>query len=808
MTIEQDFRHSLRTIRRSPGFAAAAILTVALGVGANTAIFSVVNGTLLRSLPFRAAGQLVAISEESRAAHFTGGVWVNAMHFLEWRKEVRSFQSLALLTGLTENLTGSGEPERLIGARVSANLFPMLGIEPQLGRGFREQEDRPGANHVVVLSHSLWVRRFQADRAILGRTIRLHGEPYQVIGVMPRDLPQAGAGGVEWSRVRTEFWVPFGLRNDELEPFGDFDYECIGRLRPGVSIAQAAAELNSVQARIAATIPEKVDLEATVTPLQDEVAAGWHRALLLVFAAVGMVLLIGCVNVANLLLARAAGRGREFAIRVAVGASRIHLLAQSLTESFVLAAIGGAFGLLVTYASFGFLIAHAPADLPRLDEVHIDARVLLFGLFVTAVSGLLCGLLPALRYARLDPQEGLKTGSHSVTEGRRGQRIRSALVSVEVALSTVCLVALGLLLHSFIQLLQVDRGFDVERVLTVDLSLPDQQYAQLAQRTDFWHRLLPKVEALPGVKSVGISNRLPLTGAGSDNWLIPEGEKLAFSQRPVADMRFVNPGFFRTLGIPLERGRIFAAVDQTHRAAVLSAKTARRLFGNTDPIGKRFHLGDEDSPLITVIGVAGDVRGNGLERAPKWTLYIPYWQRDRLEMALAVRTAMDPMAIAGAVRQQIRNVDPALPVPQFRTMSEVLNASVAQRRFQVFILAIFGGLALLLASLGVYGIVSHAVAQRTTELGVRLALGARPQDVAWLVLRQGMAPVVEGLIAGVVFALLFGRLIAGLLFGVSGHDPAAIGGVIALLAAVAALACWIPAARTMRIDPIQALRYE
>jgi predicted permease len=808
MTLGQDLRHSFRLISRSPGFAAVAILTLALGVGANTAIFSVVNGTLLKPLAFREPGQLAAIAEESRTSHYMGGFWVNATHFLEWRKEARSFQSLAMLSRLTKNLTGGGEPERLIGGRVSATLFPILGIQPQLGRIFREDEDKAGADHVVVLSHSLWDRRFHADPAILGHTIRLDGEPYRVIGVMRQDLPQAGASGVEWSRAPAEFWVPFGLRDNELQPFGDFNYECIGRLKPGVTFAQATAELNGVQAHIAANLPFKVDLGARVTQLQEEVTGRSRRMLLLFFSAVGMVLLIGCVNIANLLLARAAARSREFAIRMAVGAKRWQLLVQSLTESFVIAAIGGAFGLMITYASFRFLIAHAPADLPRIDEMRIDGGVLLFGLLITALTGVLCGLLPAWRYTGIDPQEGLKAGSRSATEGNRGRRIRSALVSLEVGLSTICLVALGLILHSFAGLMRVDRGFDVQRVLTVNLSLPGPQYAQLEQRKQFWNGLLAKLETLPGVISVGLSNRLPLTGGGTDNWVIPDGRKLNLAERPVADMRFVNPGYFRTLGIPRKRGRIFAESDQGQRVGILSADAAAGLFGKEDPIGRRLRLGDVNTPLITVAGVVGDVRANGLQRGPKFTIYMPYWQRDRLEMALAVRTATDPSAITTAVRQEIRNADRELPVPQFRTMTELLDASVAQRRFQVNILAIFGGLALLLASLGVYGVVSYAVAQRRTEMGVRLALGARPADVGRLVLLQGMAPVLAGMAAGIAAALALGKMISSLLFAVSGHDPATICGVIALLSTVAALACWIPAARTMRIDPIEALRYE
>ncbi len=534
MAFRQDLSHAFRTIRRSPGFAAVAIATLALGVGANTAIFSVVNGTLLQPLAFRQPAQLVAISEESRGLRYSGGRWVNAMHFLEWRKEARSFESLAMFSGLTKNLTKDGEPERLIGARVSASLFPMLGVQPALGRVFRDEEDKAGSNRVTILSHSLWVRRFQADPAMLGRTIRLDGEPYQVIGVLPADLPQAGEGGVEWSRVRTEFWVPFGLHNDELVPYGDFDYECLGRLRPGVPVAQAMAELNDIQAHIAARIPMKVDLEAIVTPLQDEITKRSRRALLLLFAAIGTVLLIGCVNVANLLLARAAGRGREFAIRVALGARRFDLLMHSLTESFVLAALGGGLGLIAAYGSLGFLIAHAPADLPRLDEVRIDASVLLFALMITAATGVLSGVLPALRYARVDPQEGLKTGSQTLTESSRGLRIRSTLVSLEVGLSAICLVALGLLLHSFVELMRVARGFDVQRVLTVNLNLPDQKYGRIEQRKQFWDGLLPRVKSLPGVISVGISNRLPLTGGGRIIGSYRKAKTLALRNGPLA----------------------------------------------------------------------------------------------------------------------------------------------------------------------------------------------------------------------------------------------------------------------------------
>ncbi len=808
MALFDNFRQSVRTIQRSPGFAAVAILTIALGVGVNTAIFSVVNGILLRPLAFREPARLVAISETRQAADKVDEVPVNAMHFLEWRKQLHSFESLALVSGLTKNLTGRGDPERLIGARVSASLFPMLGVQPELGRAFRAQEDSPGANHVALLSHSLWVRRFQHNAAVLGQKIRLDGEPYQVIGILPADLPQAGTAGVSWSRERTEFWVPFALSNDELVPYGDFNYDCIGRLKPGVSLARALAELNALQAHIAAAITPKVDLAATVRPLRERVTGDYRRALLLLFAAVGIVLLIGCVNIANLMLARAAGRSREFAIRVAIGASRADLFAQSLTESIVLAGMGGAFGLMLTYACFGFLMAHVPADLPRADEVSIDGHVLLFGLLVAVATGVLCGLLPGWRYSTADPQEALKAGSHSLSQGRRGHHLGSALVSAEVALTTVSLVMMGLLLHSFVQLIRVDRGFDVQRVLTVRVSLPDQQYGTREQRTQFWRSLLPKVEALPGVLSVGISNRLPLTGAGTDNWIIPEGRQLQVSERPVADMRFVNPGYFYTLGVRLERGRNFSAVDQGSRVSVISGTAATALFGSKDPLGKRFHMGDEDSPLLTVIGVARDVRANGLQQAPKFTLYIPYWQRDRSDMALAVRTATEPFSVAAAVRREILSVDRNLPVPQFQTMAEVLDASVASRRFQVLLLLAFGGLALLLASLGIYGVVSYTLAQRTVELGIRLALGASPNDIGGIILRQGMGPVISGLLAGLTLALWAGNLVSSLLFGITGHDPVTLAGVALTLGSVAALACWLPVIRTMRIDPVEALRYE
>jgi predicted permease len=807
-----DLRFAARMLRKNPGFSAIAIATLALGIGANTAIFSVVDAVILRPLAYPDAGRLFAIHEiVPKFSRFAPLIPVNGAHFLEWRKSVNSFEELALLNGYTVNLTGANEPERVPMARVSSNLFPMLGVQAQLGRTFTAEEDRSGHDRVVVLDDALWRRRFGGDRNVIGRMIALDGASYEVIGVLPGNLrfPKLSQlFALSIAEERPEIWKPLALRDSELESLGDFDFACIARLKRGISGAQASAELNAVQARITNQMPEKVELKASLVPLREQITGRSRTGLELMLGAIGAVLLIGCVNIANLLLARASARRREIAIRSAIGAGSGRLMRQMLAESLLLSGLGGLLGVAIAYGAVRLILEYAPVDLPRLDEVRLDWRVLGFTVAISVLSGLFFGLLPAWRASRTDPQEAMKSGARGTTAGRSSGRLRSALVGVEVGLGAMCLIAGGLLLHSFIKLLQVDRGFEVRRIVTVALNLPDSRYSSTQKRAAFFRAVLEQVGALPGVVSAGISNMLPLGGEGNNNLLSVEGATVPFTERPLADVRQVNPEYFRTMGIPLRAGQMFSEADRDRKVMLVSAMTAERVWPGQSPIGKRVRIGDEKAELMEVTGVVGDVRGVSLNKGATMTVYVPYWQRCNSSESLAVKTAADPAALSPSIRNVIRRMDPDLPAPAFRTMEDIMAESVAQRRFQMNMVALFAVAAMLLASLGIYGVVAYSVTQRTNEMGIRLALGAQPGSLRRMVARECLLPVAIGLGAGVAISMAMGRVLGSLLFGVNASDPITIAGVVALLGVVGAAASYIPARRATLVDPVRALRYE
>jgi len=804
-----DFRYCLRTLGRNPGFDAVVILIVALGIAANTAIFSIADAVLVRPLPFRDAERLFAVQESvPRFSHVAPRVPVSAHHFLEWRKHWRAAEHIAILGAISVNLTSAGDPMRLNCGRVSADLFPMLGIQPQLGRNFLEEEDRPGRDKVVILTDALWRRRFHADPSVLGQKIVVDGVPFEVVGVLSPEtkLPKISQlQPLNFGDAEPDLWKPMATRDEELSPMGDFNYGGIVRLKQGISPSQALDELNAVQAGIASSLPEHVELRAALVPLQEAIAGRSRDGLLLLLSAVGAVLLIVCVNIANLLLSRATGRRREFAIRTAIGASAVRLARQVITESLLIAMLGGALGVALAFGALGTILANAPADLPRLNEVRMNGRVLGVAFLLSAFCGVLFGLLPALRSSRADPQDGLKAAGRTSSQSHSGGRLRSLLVTVEVGLGTLCLVAAGLLLNSFVRLMRVERGFDVERVVTVHLNLPSSRYPDRAKRAAFLRNAVDRLRALPGVNAAAVSNLLPLAGEGSNNIVSLEGSNTPEVERPIVDFRCVSEDYFRAMGIPLRQGRLFNQADRDRGVTLVSALTAERFWPGQNPIGKRFYLG---VTLLEVIGVAGDVRGNGLQKAPGPTVYIPYWQRDRPDMSLILRTAMDPASIASAVRGEIRKLDAELPVPRFQTMQQIVSAAVAQRRFQLTLVLVFAGVALVLASLGIYGVVSYSVAQRRGEMGIRMALGATAAGLQLMVIRQGLAPVLAGLAGGIAGALAVGRILRGLLFEVTPADPLTLASVAVVLLGVAAIACYIPAFRVTRADPLAALRYE
>lgn len=808
-----DLRYALRTLARAPGFSAIVILILAVGIGANTAMFSIVDGVLLRPLPFHDPERLFAVQETVlRVSTMPPSLPVSALHFREWRKHWTAADQIAIFNSHPADLATDSEPQRINFARASATLFPLLGVAPQIGRNFRSEEDQTGHDQVVLIIDSLWRSQFHADASILGRKILIDGLPFEVIGVLPAGLvlPKVSElQGMRFNDVDPDVWKPLAIRDQELEPMGDFNFAAIARLKPGISGAQALAELDSVQAAIVKEfVHENVDLRASLVPLQAQITGRSRQGLLLLMGAVGAVLLIVCVNVANLLLSRSTGRRREFAIRAALGASSSRLLRQMMTESLLLAAIGGALGVAIAYEALQLILAGAPIDLPRVNEIHIDARVLAVALLLTLASALLFGLLPALRESRSDPQEGLKASGRSSTEGRQGARVRSTLVTVEVALSTLCLIGAGLLLSSFTRLMHVDRGFAVERITTVDLNLPAARYPDLPHRADFLKKLLDGVRALPGVTDAAVSNILPLAAQGSDNILSVDGTDQPEFLRPIADFRLISEDYFQTMSIPLTAGRAFEPTDRGRNLAILSGEAASRLWPRENPLGKKFHLGGFEAPLLEVIGIAAAVRGTSLQQAPPMVVYIPYWQRNQSAYSLAVRTAMDPAQISSAVRGEIRTVDSQMPVPAFRTMRQIVSASVAQRQFQLTLVLLFAAIGLVLASLGIYGVVAYSVEQRRGEMGIRMALGATASGLRAMVLRQGLMPVATGLALGIAGSIALGRILEGLLFGVSASDPLTIARVAAVLLTVGAAACYVPAARVTRADPLNALRYE
>jgi len=803
-----DLRYALRTLGRSPGFTAIAILTLALGIGANTAIFTVFNAVLLRPLPYPEAGRLVAIQEiVPKWARFGPTLPVNAAHFREWRKQAGAFEGLALVHDVALSLTSGGEPERVWAQRVSADFFPLLGIQPARGRTFAEDEDQPGKDRVVVIGDSLWSRRFHRDPDIVGRKIVLDGAPYEVIGVLPPSTHLPLEGQLETLTLKdqaAEIWKPFASDEGDLSVLADFNYGCLGRLRRGVSHARATAELNAIQNAIAGTLPEKTELRASISGLQEQMTAGARASLTLLLAAAGAVLLIVVVNLANLLLARATGRRRELAIRTALGAGPGRLVRQMLTESLLLAFAGGALGALTARWALTAMILKAPLDIPGLRDVRMDLSAFSFVALVSIASGVFFGVLPAWRMARTDPQGALKSAGPAITD-RGGGRLRSLLIATEVALSAACLVAGGLLLNSFVRLIHVDMGFQADHAVAIGLGLPGVRYPHTADRVRFVRSLLDRVQAVPEVAAAGISNRGPLSGEGSNLGIEVEGVNVPSVERPTVDYRLVTPGFFRAIGIPLVGGRLMAESDRDRAVSVVSAQAARRLWPDQNPIGRRFRLGTDY--WIEVIGVVGDVRST-LNKAPNLTVYLPYWQRDRSDFSLIVRTARDPASVAPSLRAAIHDLDPQLVVPQPRTLDGIVDASVRQRRFQLSLVLAFALSALLLAAIGVYGVVSQSVTERTREFGIRLALGAPRRHLWMVVARRGFTPVLAGLCAGMIAALAATRSIGGLLFGVPPTDPLTYLSAILVLAAAASLACYFPARRATRTDPLAALRSE
>ncbi|HJQ32684.1 MAG TPA: ABC transporter permease [Pyrinomonadaceae bacterium] len=796
----QDVRYAVRRLLKSPGFAAVAVVALALGIGANTAIFSVVNSVLLRPLPYPQPEQLVQLWESRPRMNMTRAA-VGPHEFLAWAERSQSFKQLAAADSAEYNLTGRGEPERVTAALVSASYFPLFGVNPLHGRAFLPEEEQPGRENVVVLSHELWQSRFNSDASIVGQTLNLDGVPCTVVGVMPRGfrLPDDSA-----------LARPVVFTAEDHAKAGSHFLSVYGRLKDGVTVEQAQTEMAAVAGRVEQDFGDaNAGHLVVLVPLHEQLVGGARAALLVLLGAVGLVLLIACANVANLLLARAAGRRREVAVRSALGASRWRIVRQLLAESLLLSVLSGAAGLLLAVWGVDLLVSLDPSGVQRAGEVTLDWRVLGFALGLSLLTGLLFGLAPALQTSKTDLVESLKEGGRSA-QGLGRSRLRGALVVSEVALTLVLLVGAGLLIKSFRQLLAVESGLDPRGVLTLDVSLPRTKYPEPQQLASFYERLIEQAAALPGVESAGAVSVLPLAGSDNSNFVQIEGRApQPAGQALRAGRRNVSAEYFRALGIPVKRGRAFTAADRQDAppVVVINESMARSFFAGEDPVGKRIRTGDK-APWAEVVGVVGDVRHRGLDVDTRPEMFFPHLQTPSRQMTLVVRTSGDPVALAGPLRERVRELDRDQPVGNVKTMEAWVAESVASRRFSVLLLGVFAAVAAGLAALGLYGVVSYSVAQRTHEIGLRVALGARPRDVLRLVIRQGMALTLLGTAAGLLAALALTRLMSSLLFGVGATDPATFVTVPALLLVVALLACYLPARRATKVDPMVALRYE
>jgi putative ABC transport system permease protein len=804
----QDLRYAARMLVRAPSFTAIAVLALALGIGANTAIFSVVNKVLLQPLPFKNPNELVIIWENATHLGFPKNT-PSPANFLDWREQSTLFTGMAAMGPKDFNLTGVGEPERLDGRRVSANLFDLLGVQPRLGRGFLPEEDKPGTK-VVILSYGLWQRRFGSDPRIVGQPLNLNGESYSVVGVMPPGIELPG-----FDNWKDQLWVPIAFSSEEAHSRGNHYLEVIARTKPGVTLKQARVEMETIAARLAQQYPEENKrISCVVNPLHEEVVGDIKPALLVLLGAVGFVLLIACANVANLLLARAAVRQKEIALRLALGASRSRLTRQFLTESVLLAILGGAVGLMFAFAGLRILTTFIPNTISQAESIGIDGKVLAFTALVAIVTGLIFGLAPAAQASNFSLNETLKEGGRDASGGSKGVRLRGLLVIAEVAVSFVLLIGAGLLISSFLHLQKLDPGFRADHLLTAKIELPELKYPDREHRIPFFDNVIRRVTALPGVQSAAIAGNLPLTYNGDSMYIGVEGipDPPPDQQRDVI-YRAIGPGYFNTMGIQLLRGRDFTEQDTTETgyAVIVSEKMAKHFWPGQDPIGKRLKNGSttSDSPWREVIGVVKDVRQNDFVAEPKLQMYMSYRQLKFLAPnALVVRTSVDPMSLAMPLRNAVWAVDKDQPVSNIRPMDEIVSAAVARQRFSTMLLGIFAALALVLAAVGIYGVMSYSVAQRTREIGIRMALGAQRSDVLRMTMGQGLKLVSMGVGLGLIAAFVVTRVMASLLFGVSVTDPITFITISLILMGVALVASYIPALRATKVDPMVALHYQ
>ncbi len=795
----QDIRHSVRLIARQPGLTFVALLTMALGIGANTAIFSAVDTVLLRPLPYADPDRLVLVWEKRPAEGVMKNV-VAAADYVDWSQMNTVFEATAAMISVTADLTGSGEPARLSAAVVSPAFFDVLRVQPALGRSFRAEEARAGQHRVIVLGYGLWQSRFGSDPAVVGRKVLLNSVPHEVVGVLPHTF--------EFPDSTIELWAPLPLEGlSQPLSRANHDLTVYARMKPGVTIEQARADMDRVGQQLSVAYPDTNRRHgAWVVPLREELTGPLKGSLLLLLGAVGFVLLIACVNVANLLLARAVARRREVAVRAALGAGRTRLIGQALTESVLLSLLGGAAGLLVARWGIGLLRQVAPAGVPvlGLDRIGLDARVLIFSFVLSLATGVLFGLLPAWQFASQDLNDALKDGGRSPAGVRR--RLRLTLVVSEIALASLLLVGAGLMLRSFQSVLGAEAGFKTEGVLTTLIALPQARYPG-DRRLVAFDQIEQRFRSIPGVRSVGAINVLPLSGQDGRRGIVVEGYQPAPDTPTRAHPRAVTPDYFRTMGVQLSAGRGFTPDDRANAplVVIVNETMARRYWPDASPVGKRVLLAGSND-WREVVGVVRDVRHWGLDRPVNPEMYFPLPQYLTGGLTFALATDGDPAFLASAVREQLRGVDPDLPLSNVRTMEEVARRSVAARQAGMLLLGIFGGLALILAAAGIYGVMAHLVALRTSEIGVRMTLGAQPRDVMRLVMKEGLVQAALGLAIGLTGAVLLVRSFRSMLYEISPADPITLGAVVVLLLSTALIACAVPARRAMRVDPVRALR--
>ncbi len=799
----QDLRYAARMMLKQPVFTAVAVVALALGIGANTAIFTVVNAVLLRPLPYDDPDHLVWLwdTQPQLATAPT-----SLPDFIDWRDQNQSFEYLAAYqSGNMFVDDGNGTQDTAVGL-VTPDLFSLFRVKPLLGRTFTEEETQPGRFRVAVLSQAMWQRRFGSDPNVLGQTLQLSGAPYTIIGVIP--------AGFSFPN-EAQLWRPLAIDPKQLDR-GPHYLRVVGRVKPGVTLAQAQAEMSTIASRLAQQYPEKIAGHGIKLDLLSDVVIGdIGTALFVLLGAVGFVLLIACANVANLQLARAGARQKEIAVRTALGASRVRIIRQLLTESVLLAALGGAAGLLVAVWGVDSLVSLSPDTIPRVREIGIDAKVATFTLLISLLTGVVFGLAPALQVSKPDLTDALKESGRT-TAGVQRNRLRSLLVVSEIALSLVLLIGAGLMIKSFATLNRVDPGFNPDKLLTMGVTLLRAKYPEDNRVAAFYSELLERLAAAPGVKSAGAITELPLSGSNTSNYFTIEGRPaVAKEEQPLTECRTITPSYFESMDIPLSMGRDFADTDtkQSPNVAVINEAFARRHFAEEDPLGHRIKLQGQFRDPLLIVGVVGNVRDLGLDEPPTPEVYFPYLQNPLSETyerstTIVIRTKSDPAAIAGALRAELLSLDKTLPVYALKPMTEYLRDSLSRRRFNMVLLSVFAAVALLLATVGIYGVISYSVAQRTHEIGIRVAVGAQAQDILKLVIGQAMLLTLVGVALGLGAAFGLTRLMESLLFEVSATDPLTFAVIAAVLTGVALAACFVPARRATKVDPIVALRYE